>query len=496
MAVIVNKLRQSPRQTALLYAALTIFLGALIGLLITGLNEPFLILLLTAGLVVMVATVASVETGLLLFVFITYTRFSDNAIDYYNAPSVAKFFVALLIIAILIRWAILGERPVGWQVPAIVLGLYGLIGFLSLMYATNSESVINTLANYVKDALITLVIVVLLKKAPTFRHVIWTLLVAGIFLGSLSVFQYLTGTFDRSYGGFARAEFKGIAGEDSGYRLAGPIGDPNFFAQIMIVLIPIALERLLHERKLILKLLAGLAGIFSILTVIFTFSRGGFLATAVALLIFFLVYPPRPLFLIIMIGLGIAVFSFIPSSYFDRILTLQGLLPDQSGRIDIRTDNSIQGRASQNLTAWNIFKQHPLLGIGLDNFEVRYPEFSKEIGLAPTSSNKSLHNLYFEVATESGILGLSVFFLMIWLSLRSLLSARNTFLAIPSLHEYGHLATGLVIGFAGYLVAALFIHAAFPRYFYLLVGIAFAMPAIVEQARSNLKTSQGIELRS
>ena len=487
MAVIVKKLQQSPGRTTFLYVALALVIGSLIGLLITGLNEPFLILLLTGGLVVIVATVASVEVGLFLFIFITYTRFSDNAIDFYNAPSVAKFFVALLIIAILIRWAILGERPMGWQVPAIVLVFYGLIGFLSLMYARSSESVINTLSNYVKDALITLVIVVLLKKAPTFRQVIWTLLIAGIFLGSLSVFQYLTGTFDDSYGGFARAELRGIAGDDRGYRLTGPIGDPNFFAQIMIVLIPIALERMTHERKLILKFLAGLAGALSVLTVVFTFSRGGFLAAAVALLIFVLMYPPRPQYLIIMIALGIAVFSFVPASYSDRILTLQGLLPDQSGRIDIRTDNSIQGRASQNLTAWSIFKQHPIVGIGLDNFEVRYPEFSKEIGLAPSASNKSLHNLYFEVATESGILGLSVFLLLIGLSIRYLLNARSEFLAIPGFQEYSHLATGLLIGFTGYLVAALFIHAAFPRYFYLLIGIAFSMPAVVEHARSTLK---------
>ena len=35
-----------------------------------------------------VATVVSVEIGLLTFVFITYTRFSDNAIDFYNALNV------------------------------------------------------------------------------------------------------------------------------------------------------------------------------------------------------------------------------------------------------------------------------------------------------------------------------------------------------------------------------------------------------------------------
>ena len=100
------------------------------------------------------------------------------------------------------------------------------------------------------------------------------------------------------------------------------------------------------------------------------------------------------------------------------------------------------------------------------------------------------------MATESGILGLSIFFLLIWLSIRNLLNARSTFLAIPELHKYGHMTTGLLVGFMGYLVAALFIHAAFPRYFYLLVGIAFSMPAMVEQARSSLKklSRQGVAL--
>ena len=65
--------------------------------------------------------------------------------------------------------------------------------------------------------------------------------------------------------------------------------------------------------------------------------------------------------------------------------------------------------------------------------------------------------------------------------------ARRAFFEMPGYDEYAHLATGLAIGFAGYLVAALFIHAAFPRYFYLLIGIAFSMPAVVEHARSTLK---------
>ena len=59
--------------------------------------------------------------------------------------------------------------------------------------------------------------------------------------------------------------------------------------------------------------------------------------------------------------------------------------------------------------------------------------------------------------------------------MRSILYARKRFIA-AGMEEYANLATGFAIAFAGYLLAALFVHAAYPRYFYLLIGIAFALP--------------------
>jgi putative inorganic carbon (HCO3(-)) transporter len=247
---------------------------------------------------------------------------------------------------------------------------------------------------------------------------------------------------------------------------------------------------MLHERKLFLKLLAALAGVLSILTVIFTFSRGGFLATVVVLAILFVMYPPRPLQLAVLIGLGLSIFPLVPSTYYDRILTLQDLIPDQSGRINVRNDSSIQGRASQNLTGWAMFKQKPLLGVGLNNFSYLYPTYSKEIGLAPNAATRALHNHYLEVATETGIVGLSVYLSLIWYALRSAARVRRKFLE-ASQEDYAHLVTGLTIGFIGYLFAAIFIPASFPRYFYLLLGIMYSLPAVEEQVRRNTG-AQGI----
>jgi len=246
---------------------------------------------------------------------------------------------------------------------------------------------------------------------------------------------------------------------------------------------------MLHEQKLALKIIAGWAAIVSFLTVVFTFSRGGFLGLAVALMILAFLNPPRPIDMVFAISLGIGLLFFVPQTYFDRVLSLNSLIPGQNSQgINIRDDNSFQGRASQVLTAWSMIKQYPLLGVGLNNFSSRYQEFTKEIGLASSASARSLHNLYLEVAAETGILGFSAFSMIIWLAVKSILNSRKIFLETLQ-EEYANLTVGLAAGFGGYLIAAFFIHSAYPRQFYLLIGIVFALPRIAEQVRAELKGS-------
>jgi O-antigen ligase len=139
-----------------------------------------------------------------------------------------------------------------------------------------------------------------------------------------------------------------------------------------------------------------------------------------------------------------------------------------------------------------MFEANPVLGIGLNNASTRYPEFSKEIGLAPSGSNRTLHNLYLEVLAETGIVGLSLFLSLIWYAFRCNGVAKRKFLEVSQL-DYAHLATGLAMGFVSYLAAAFFIHAAFPRYFYLLLGIMYALPAVAEHVRREV-AAKGIRL--
>ena len=472
--MLLKKSQISNRNAALLIAFLAVVLGAGMGILINYVNNPVYILVVLASLIGFVAAIASVEFGLLLLVFITYTRFSDIAVHDYHAPSVAKSFIVILLIGIFIRWVVSQERPRGLLLPTVLVVAYGLVGFSTLLFAPNDQAVMDSLSNFVKDALIALVVVALLKKPSQFRNVIYTLILIGIFIGMISVHQYVTGNFTSRYGGFAVAEYMNIVGETNGYRLSGPVGDPNFFSQVMVVLAMLGIERLLHEKRLLWKILAGWCAAVSTLTVVFTFSRGTTIALVLSLLLFFWIYKLRPAQLIVVLVLGIAMLAFAPPTYYQRVLSIADVLPTSNGEINIHKDRAILGRASENLTAWVMFMNHPLLGVGLNNFSSQYQDYTKTLGLAPSATQRSPHNLYLEVAAEQGVIGLIVFIALIFLAMRSVLHARRRFLN-AGMEDYANLTTGFAIAFAGYLFAALFVHAAYPRYFYLLIGIAFAL---------------------
>ena len=136
----VQSLRQPSRQW-LVFLGLALILGSAAGLAVNKVNSPLIMLVGLVGLIAFVGAVTAVEFGLLFLIFLTYTRFSDIAVHYYGAPSVAKSFVVVLIVAILIRWAIFHERPQNWQMPLILIGVYGLVGFASILYAPDSEVV-------------------------------------------------------------------------------------------------------------------------------------------------------------------------------------------------------------------------------------------------------------------------------------------------------------------------------------------------------------------
>jgi len=257
-------------------SAFAIILGGLFLLLTRVANWRTVVSIL--GSVVVMTAFTNLDLGLAILVFITYIRLSDVAIQFHGTPSIAKPYIALLAAAIVIRWILTSEEPRGWTLPFALTGAYGIVIFLSLFYAADFTVAQVGFMDFAKDAIIAIIICVLLQDMKIYRKAIWALLFAGLFLGSISVYQYLTQSFNTNFWGFGQSNIQQIVSAIEGSRIAGPIGDPNYYAQIMIFLVPLALNQALVEKSVGNRILAGITCGLCTLTAILTFSRGGFIA--------------------------------------------------------------------------------------------------------------------------------------------------------------------------------------------------------------------------
>ena len=469
------------------FVPITVVLGALSGILVVILNQPVYILLALVGLMIFLVALYSPQFGLLILVFISYTRFSDVFTEFHNSPSIAKPFLVLLVVAILIRWALFRESPKGWYGPAFLFGMVIIAELASMIYSPVPDRVLARLTDDIKDSIIAIVIIILMQSPSAFRRVIWVLIYSGIFLCSLSVFQYITGTFDNIYGGFALSMSHQIIGSIDDFRATGPMGDPNFFAQIVVVFVPISLERFMHEKRTINRLAALWCLATSILTVIITYSRGGLVAMIVGVIIYFLYYPPQRIQVVFIILAVVAIFVSLPRNYLDRLLTLTKLFGNSTtSRVEER---SLQGRLSENLAALEMVKANPLFGVGLNSYKYLFPAYSKKLGLALVATEREAHNLYLEVLAETGIIGFSIFLLIMGSCIQAMRKVRALF-ERHEFYDYAGMTVGYMGGFAAYFFAAFFIHNAFPRYFYLLLGIAFALSVVARNTVDSISTER------
>jgi putative inorganic carbon (hco3(-)) transporter len=465
------------------FIPLALVLGALVGVAVVYINRPNLVLMAVGIMVGFFLSLYSLEFGLLFLVFISYTRFSEILMEFQGFPSIAKPFLVVMVVLILVRWAVVGDRPKGVTIPALIFGTLWIVGLISILYSPVPDRVWVRLLDDAKNIVIALVVVILLQRGPAFRRVLWILIGIGFFLGTLSVYQYFTKTFDNDYGGFAINQQEQIIGTIDDYRSTGPIGDPNIFAQIMVVLVPISFERFLHEKNKGLRLAALWAFAVSVLTILLTYSRGGFVALAVSMLVLFLYYPPRRFQIPILILSVVVFIAVLPPNYINRLSTLTMFFqPRLTNGIN---EVSLQGRLSENLTAWEMVKSHPLFGVGLSSYRYLFPFYSKSLGIALVATERDAHNLYLEVLAETGVIGFLVFSVLLFVSFRTVFRARRIFLQ-ANMNNYAGMVTGFLAGLTGYFVAGLFIHNAFPRFFYLLLGLALSLRLVAQNTSAEL----------
>lgn len=126
---------------------------------------------------------------------------------------------------------------------------------------------------------------------------------------------------------------------------------------------------------------------------------------------------------------------------------------------------------------WEVIKDHPLLGIGYDNW-LSYAHFDRPEGIV-WGRTQLPHNIYIEVASESGFLGFfSFMFLVIY---AFVINARTRKMALQLKHKlFNFMTYGFSMGLVGYLVAGTFVTVLYYPFFWVQIAFIVALHNITK----------------
>jgi O-antigen ligase len=174
---------------------------------------------------------------------------------------------------------------------------------------------------------------------------------------------------------------------------------------------------------------------------------------------------------VVAVVLGVA---FLPATMKERVAAVTGAADGARP-----ADSSLQGRLGENLAAVEMFRDHPVTGVGPDNFELHYAAYAQRVGLDPRPEVRGAHSLYLESLAETGVVGTIAFVALLVAALRAAWVARTRLAGREEL-----LAEGCLVALVSFLVCAATLHLTYPRYLWIFVTLAFAAGRLVPERAS------------
>ncbi len=275
-----------------------------------------------------------------------------------------------------------------------------------------------------------------------------TLLLTALFLGLLSQavivgIQFFSGSTHLGILGLGESNrmlaFEMESADVS--RPGGTVGHCNHLARYIGMLLPLSIILSLVTRSRALRWFSAIVSVSGIVALISTLTRSSW------------------------IGLFSSVFIMVPFMFAWRLMSFQTILkfftatlifagiiaafgPVIIGRITSYDMGSARTRITTAKVAWNIIRDHPVLGVGINNYGTALEKYWDAED--PFTRKAAVHNTYLLYLAEIGAPGFAVYlWLLIAFFLRIKKAVRSRFRLNSAV------AIGIMGSFAGYLLTAL-----------------------------------------
>ncbi|MDP1624714.1 MAG: O-antigen ligase family protein [bacterium] len=439
------------------------------------------------GIVLVLAIIIKPNFGANVLIIAIFTNVSAQLTDY-GYPGIVKPLVVIVFSAIMVRNYYAGQLPNDRKTTSVIemfLIMYFIVVTASYLVASNKSRALNEILELGKNLVIIYTILFSLREWTTWKQAVWIIILTTAVLSLLGVYQIAAHNYSQEFFRFSTVEIQGVFDNDnsSTARIGGPVHDPNYWAQILVSVIPLVIFRIIHEPHAKTKFFNIGVAVILLFVLLNTYSRGAYLALLVVIFLTFFVLEKKinPFVTIVGIGLIIFVIPLLPQSYTARFQSLTALTPVSTNGGGVYQDGSLQGRSSVMLTALSMFADNPLLGVGAGNFKNNYQKYNQILGIEFEYGERDAHSLYTQVLSETGILG-SITFLGILISLMSALSkSLKSIKDLPDYKIYGPWIRSLQLSIVGYLVASTFLHNDYLRYFWILVALSITVIQLVDE---------------
>jgi O-antigen ligase len=382
-------------------------------------------LLLIGGVLALIAVLRVPELALYALIFsVPYGSWFPIAVGESNVTAVDLLVVVVL--ALGLARMIAKERAINIRWPPLSLP-FAIFLFTALVSVTGALSFQFAMKEFAKWAEMFAVYLFVANNldAQKTQNLLIGMLLAGLTQAAIGIYQFLF-----------RAGPEGFILFDRFIRAYGTFEQPNPYAGYLGLVIPIALgvvsgfkvsgfsmnlkRETWKAETITLRVLSAVSLIVLSAALGMSWSRGAWIGVGAGL-VATVVVQSRRAFVLTILGAGLLAFviwlsaiNIIPNAIAARF---EGI-SDYFGVFDVRgvkvddANFAVVERMAHWQAAWEMFSDHPLLGVGFGNYQVIYPVYALPRWSDPLGH---AHNYYLNVAAEAGMVGLAGY-VILWLA--------------------------------------------------------------------------------
>ncbi len=326
---------------------------------------------------------------------------------------------------------------VSWQTNNLnkPIFLYLLTGCFSLIWSINIFNSILVLPMFLAGPILFYVITNSIREQKTIDRLLYVTIIMGFIMGIYGILQ------------FAGIDFKFWEGNIGRQRVMGLFGNVNYFAEYLILPLSLTIGLILSRNKMLNRILLLFPLLAMGLALIFTFTRGSYLAIAIAIpMMLFLYYKSvkngqnkvfykKIIFSLLLLAIITLSVIYIPHP-LNKDNTVLGQLRE---RVTLESLTS-GGSTLRRIATWKftqmMIKDYPLLGSGLGTYAYHTLKYQADFfskgnnrDIYPHGKAVQAHNEYLQLWSELGIIGLAFFLWIIFAYYR------NVFINIGKINE-------------------------------------------------------------